>query len=63
MRALTKKNCLIWRRNWGCSLLELISPVILMAILWIIRLQVPTTDVDKDGLLNKKLPTAIGVGH
>ena len=45
-KALTRKNTLIWTRNWGCSSFEIIAPIILMAALCIIRTQVPVTHVD-----------------
>lgn len=32
-----------------------------MVVLWIIRLQVPRTSVDKDGVLTKKYPVQLAV--
>ena len=49
--ALTRKNWLLWKRNWGCSAFEFLAPVILMIFLTIIRLQVPVTKVDQAGML------------
>jgi ATP-binding cassette subfamily A (ABC1) protein 3 len=60
-KALTRKNWLLWKRNWGCSGFELLAPCILMIGLTIIRMQIPTTHVDQAGMLEKKFPAYIGV--
>lgn len=62
MRALTKKNCIIWRRTAYCSALEILTPILLMVVLWVIRLQIPTTNVDSAGLLSKKYAASLGIG-
>jgi len=61
LKALTRKNFILWYRAPRCSLLEILTPVILMVVLWIIRLQVPRTSVDKDGVLTKKYPVQLAV--
>ena len=42
-KALMRKNLILWWRTPGCSAFEIIAPILLMAALWAIRLQVPTT--------------------
>ena len=63
LRALTKKNFIIWKRTACCSALEILTPILLMVVLWVIRVQIPTANVDRDSLLNKKFPMALGVGQ
>ena len=54
--ALMRKNFIVWMRTPACSCFEILAPVVLMAVLWIIRVQVPTTSVDASGLFAKKYP-------
>ena len=61
-KALLKKNALLWVRTPACSAFEILAPVIMMIALWVIRLQVPTTSVDSEGMLGKNLPSWPGVG-
>ena len=60
-RALMRKNFILWWRTPGCSLFEILAPILLMAVLWVIRVQVPTTSVDKDGQFSKKFMTYTGL--
>ena len=60
-KALLKKNVLLWARTPCCSMFEILAPVVLMIVLWVIRLQVPTTAVDAEGMLDKKLTVYPGV--
>lgn len=55
-----RKNWIVWYRNPGCAAFEVLAPCILMAVLWIIRLRVPTVPVDRKGMLSKKYPMYIG---
>ena len=61
-RALFKKNGLLWIRTPCCSAFEILAPMVMMIVLWIIRLQVPTTSVDVEGMLSKNLDVMPGVG-
>ena len=61
-KALMRKNAILWWRTPGCSAFEIIAPIILMAALWIIRLQVPTTEVDQVSMLKKQGISTIGLG-
>ena len=45
-KALMRKNFILWWRTPGCSIFEILAPVILMVILDIIRRQIPTTNTD-----------------
>ncbi len=45
-KALMRKNFILWWRTPGCSAFEILAPMVLMAVLWIIRLQIPKTEVD-----------------
>ncbi len=45
-KALMRKNFILWWRTPGCSAFEILAPMVLMAVLWIIRLQIATTSVD-----------------
>jgi len=42
--------------------LEILTPILLMVVLWVIRLQIPTTNVDSAGLLSKKYVASLGIG-
>lgn len=53
-RALLRKNFINWKRTPGCSAVELLAPIVLMIALVIIRLQIPVTHVDQEGMLQKK---------
>lgn len=47
LKALLKKNWILWRRNWGCSLFEIILPVILtFATMKILRSNVDTYSIE-----------------
>ena len=59
-KALMRKNWIVWYRNPGCASFEILAPLVLMVVLWIIRLQVPVTATDKNGILNKKFPVYLG---
>ena len=59
-KALMRKNFIVWFRTPACSFFEIAAPVVLMAALWIIRVQVPTVSVDKDGVLARKYPVYLG---
>ena len=63
LKALIKKNFLLWFRNIGCSSFELLAPILMMAIVVIIRYQIPTTSVDAEGMLQKKYPSTLGVDN
>jgi hypothetical protein len=56
-----RKNFIVWHRNPGCAAFEILAPLLLMTALWIIRLQVPTTPVDKNGMFTKKYGVYLGV--
>ena len=59
-KALMRKNFMLWWRTPICSTFELLVPIVMMTILWVIRLQVPSTSVDQDGLYSKKYTTYRG---
>jgi len=56
-KALMRKNFLLWWRTPICSTFELLVPIVMMSVLWIIRVQVPSTSVDQEGLTSKKYTT------
>lgn len=60
-KALMRKNFIVWYRHPGCAAVELIFPILLMAVLWVIRVQVPVTSIDKNGVLSKKYPVYNGL--
>ena len=60
-KALMRKNFILWWRTPGCSLFEILAPILLMAVLWVIRVQVPTTNVNKEGMFSKKYFTYPGL--
>ena len=62
-KALMRKNFMLWWRTPICSTFELLVPIVMMTILWVIRLQVPSTSVDKDGLYSKKYTTFRGFNN
>ena len=62
-KALMRKNFILWWRTPGCSLFEILAPILLMAVLWAIRVQVPTTDVNKEGMFSKKYLTYPGLTY
>ncbi len=37
LKALLRKNWILWKRNWFCSIMEIFLPVILLAALFSIR--------------------------
>ena len=53
-KALMRKNFILWYRSPGCSTFEILAPVFMMIALTLIRLQVPTTPVDQEGMFKKK---------
>ena len=55
-KALMRKNFILWWRTPICSTFELLVPIVMMSVLWIIRLQVPSTSVNQEGLYSKKYP-------
>ena len=59
-RALMRKNFIIYLRTPGCSLVELLAPVILFIGLTLIRNMVPVTPTDPVGMTSKKLPVWVG---
>ncbi len=61
--ALMRKNFILWWRTPACSIFEILAPIVLMAVLWIIRLQVPSTSVTQDGLYSKKHATFKGANN
>ena len=58
-----RKNFILWWRTPACSIFEILAPIALMAILWIIRLQVPSTSVTQEGLYSKKYTTFKGINN
>ena len=52
-KALTKKNAILWYRRPGCAACEILAPVLLMAILCIMRIVVPVAHTDQSGMLAK----------
>ena len=53
--ALMRKNFIIYLRTPGCSLFELLGPIILFIGLTIVRNLVPVTPTDSEGMQSKKL--------
>lgn len=45
MKALLRKNWIIWKRSWFVSLLEIAIPVLLVAIMLGIRAALPVKDI------------------
>jgi len=60
-KALMRKNFILWYRTPGCSIFEILAPIILMVILTVIRTKIKTTSVDQEGILNKKYVVFPGV--
>jgi len=61
-KALMRKNVILWSRTPGCSAFEIIAPILLMAALWIIRLQVAVVEVDQVSMLQKQAMVSLGLG-
>ena len=55
--ALTKKNAILWSRTPICAVFEFAVPAFLMAMLCVVRINVPSTPVDAAGTLADKLWT------
>ena len=55
-KALMRKNLINWKRQPVCAFFEIISPLILMAVICLIRWQVPYTSVSPEGMLDWQLP-------
>ena len=60
-KALMRKNFILWFRTPGCSIFEILAPVILMVALTLIRMQIPTASVDQEGMFKKKYIVYPGV--
>jgi len=50
-KALMRKNLLIYTRSYGCSLFEILAPIVLMIGLTVMRMQVPVVQTDQAGML------------
>ena len=59
--ALMRKNFILWYRTPGCSTFEVLAPVVMMIALTIIRMQIPTSPVDQEGMFKKKYIVYPGV--
>ena len=55
-KALMRKNLINWKRQPVCAFFEIISPLVLMAVICLIRWQVPFTSVSPEGMLDWRLP-------
>ena len=60
LKALLKKNMILWYRNPCCAFFEIFSPFVLMIILAAIRAQIPVTPTDAAGMLDKKQVSTLG---
>jgi len=49
LRALTKKNYILWKRNPCCSVFEILLPCLLSSILFIMRGSIDRTDIPEKG--------------
>ena len=63
MCALLRKNFIVWRRNPFCGFFELLAPVVMMSCLWWIRTLVPIEDISKDGRLDAKFASNLGIAN
>jgi len=63
LKALTKKNSILWYRTPCCAFFEFFVPAFLMAILCVLRYFIPYTHVDAQGMLKKNLPIFPGVTY
>ena len=61
--ALMRKNFILWTRTYFCTVFEIVIPILLMLVLWVIRNQIPAVSVDQAGLLEKKYPSYPSVGR
>ena len=62
LKALLKKNLILWYRNPICAVFEIMMPLALMIGLAAIRSGVATTDTDAKAMLAKKQVSMQGAG-
>ena len=61
-KALMRKNLINWKRQPVCAFFEIVSPLLLMAVICLIRWKVPYTSVSPEGMLDWRLPIIPGCG-
>ena len=55
-KALMRKNLINWKRQPVCAFFEIFAPLVLMAVICLIRWKVPSASVDPAGMLDWRLP-------
>ncbi|EAR97153.2 ABC transporter family protein (macronuclear) [Tetrahymena thermophila SB210] len=45
LKALMRKNYILWKRNWCCSIFEVFLPVLLVAFFYLIRAKIQIQDI------------------
>ena len=58
-KALSYKNFLLWRRGYVGSFLEIILPIALFCLIFIIRINVPTNQIQEQQFLGNTNYTPI----
>lgn len=61
--ALSRKNLMVHSRNPVCAIFELVLPVVLMCLIWIIRSKVPIQKTDLSSLEKYKHPVFPGLAY
>lgn len=51
LKALTKKNFILWKRNPCCSICEILLPTLLCCVLFIMRNNIKRNDIPEMGFL------------
>lgn len=62
-KALSRKNLMVHSRTPVCALFELVLPVALMCIIWVIRMKVPIQKTDLTALEKYKHPVFPGLAY
>lgn len=63
LKALTKKNGILWIRTPCCACFEILVPAILMAFMVILRHYIPVAPIDSDAMLKNNMPVFPGVTY
>ncbi|KAL4488936.1 hypothetical protein ABPG72_005723 [Tetrahymena utriculariae] len=51
LKALMRKNYILWKRNWCCSVFEVFLPVLLVAFFYLIRAKIKIKDIPQYSFL------------
>ncbi|EAR86885.2 ABC transporter family protein (macronuclear) [Tetrahymena thermophila SB210] len=55
LKALLRKNFILWKRNWICSIFEIFLPAIIGCFFFVIRNQIKITDIDTKSYIDERV--------